>query len=572
MPRYEFLSRSAHGGVWGKILAWWLLPAHLVWSTVVAAIYLHLNGKSVPYDSYDTIDQSDIVTIMSTLLLISRLLIASWTPLCAWRCALILLEKTGVQLLDINHILSTKLLLPFGRNRFSREHFLCAFILLLIWPAQLSNPLASGSIRWVTSYETDEAHLYRKNISTGGWDSHMFDSFVQYPVQRELIIKTAVGRAAMAYHVADVANNISAAPIQRVSPAFQLSTYSRIEKVSAPAIFLDEAEWVDSPLPESIEKALSIIDSGYLNATSRYSPLLVGYVIGNCAILKDWPLLENDTTWTGTQYAALLVGTAQGNSTECQTFFKDQSGRTFKYPLDETSFGCFKVLKMNVTAGVRTCKTSPKTTSPRFLCQVSSPSVVTLYEESQGSFSGNLSSLTRQETSGDVFLPGVFALMPEVMQALVMVVGQFNNGDTMNAHVYNNTDIYLKSMITSSYQGIWSTLQDGYSIQEHDEINYRPVIDGQLKAEIAKWRVLLWWLLNALITLSGGLLFWLQSGCIRDPVTDWVSTGKPLVPFQIPIFDPPITMTNDHSFPSRYHFCPGRTSPKWFSRIERRED
>lgn len=558
MPRYEFLPSSAHGGVWGKIMAWWLLPAHLIWSTVVAAIYLYLNGKSFPYASWD-IDQSDIITIMSTLLLVSRLLITSWTPLCAWRCALILLEKTGVQLLDINHILSTKFLLPFGKNRFSREHFLCAFILLLIWPSQLSNPVASGSIRWFTSDEVGKPQS--TNISTGGWESGIFDWFLEHRVQRELIIKTAVGRAAMAYHVADVAHNTSAAPIQRISPAFQLSRYSRIEKVSAPAIFLDGAEWVDGPLPEPIEKALRITTSSYLNVTSPYSPLLVGNVLGNCAILKDWPGLGNDTTWTGTQYAALLVGAAQGNSTQCKIPFKDQSGRTFKYLLHTGSFGCFKVLKMNVAAGVRTCETNWETASPRLLCQVSYPSVVTQYGDSQASFS-------RQDISGDGFLPSVFALMPEVMQALVMMVGQFNNGDTMNAYVFNNPDLYLKSMITSSYQGIWSTLQDGYSNGKLDEITYYPFIDGQLKAVVAKWRVFLWWLLNALITLSGALLFWLQSGCTRDPVTDWVTTGKPLVPFQTPLPAPPVAMTNDHSFPSRYHFCPGETSPKWFSRVE----
>lgn len=209
-------------------------------------------------------------------------------------------------------------------------------------------------------------------------------------------------------------------------------------------------------------------------------------------------------------------------------------------------------LQRHATGGVRTCEKNSETTSPSLRCRVSYPS----------GFFANLSSLTRQDISSYVFLPDIFALMPEVMQGLVMMAGPFNNGPIINQKVYENPDFYLKSIITSSYQGVWSTLQEGYSDGETDKITYYPISYGLLKAKLSKWRVLFWWLLNVLLTLSGGLLFWLQSGCTRDPVTDWVTTGKPLVPLQVPLPVSPVMMTNDHSFPSRYLFCPGETSPE----------
>lgn len=82
--------------------------------------------------------------------------------------------------------------------------------------------------------------------------------------------------------------------------------------------------------------------------------------------------------------------------------------------------------------------------------------------------------------------------MPEVMQGLVMMAGPFNNGLTINQQVYENPDLYLKSIMTSFYQGVWSTLQEGYSDGETDKITYYPISYGLLKAKVSKWRVLSW--------------------------------------------------------------------------------
>lgn len=530
--------RKDYHGVWSRVTAWWLLPAHLLWSTFVAVAFLYLNEKSFPPNRDHLFDrrlyQSDVVTIMSSFLVISRLFVTNWVPLCAWRCVFVLFEKTGVSLLDIKNILSTNLLLPWGKDGPSRERILCAFILLLTWPAQLSSPIASGSISWVLLSGANRTS-HDLIIPKGDSNPQIWNRFLQEPFFREVVTKTAVSRAAMSYDVFNVAENIDVVPAQRISPAFQLAPESRIESVRAPTIFLDNAVWINrSDLPKEIEEALNNTTSGCLNATRPTSPLLAGYVKGNCAILKDWHDRAGGRTWNGIRYAALLVGIVKQPhiSDQCDTYFEDQSGGMFRYPLDnKKGIGCFKILQMNVTAGVRSCETSHEKGLPRLRCLVKTPSVATLFEDSGNGFYANLSSLTRKNVSNHEYLPDVFALMPEVMQELVIMKGATNNGATVNGDIARKPDLYLRSMITSSYQGIWSALEEVVSPGLSENVTYFPRIDV-IRAEVAKERILLWWLLNGLVTLSGCVLIWLQSHCDGDPVQDWVMPGKSTFPFR----------------------------------------
>ncbi|KAI7778973.1 multidrug resistance-associated abc transporter [Diaporthe eres] len=401
--------------------AWWLVPSHLAMAAIVTTVLFQIDGwvfldtNSFGDNTHglSTLDPSDIITIVSTLLVITRIFASAWQALCAWRCVFVLLEKAGIRLEDMNWILSRGLLIPPLR-RCSPWHIFSALALLMAWPAQFSSPIAQGSINWFTDYGHQWSDVPGSVPSVTNMQSPLWDEFDKYPELRAIVVKSAAGRAAMAFGWNDVLAQRRPTAAQLISPAFGRMQMlgSWIRNVTAPVIYLDNGSWVEEDLPTDLNASLLDGDSGYLSVSGNSSPLIVDGLLGNAAILKDWKQVSVSTDrdlWTGEQFAALLVGSCRGaNTSDCTMPLASPTGRIFRKSLSNNITNCYQVLKLNVTAGVTNCETSKS-----LHCEVVDLSIATLSSTSEQKVLVNT----------DVMLPLVFNMMPEVMQTLVAIAG-----------------------------------------------------------------------------------------------------------------------------------------------------
>lgn len=572
MQQHECHRRKDHSyWGWNILQAWWLVPSHLAMVAIVTAFCFYIDNKlfriysgspegdmndvSSPYQSdisaeddmndLASLYQSDIVTILTALLVITRMFAAAWQALCAWRCVYILLEKAGIRLEDIRWILSRGLLVPPLR-KCSWWHVLSALALLMAWPAMVASPILLGSISWYPISHHQWGHVNGSvPMATDISSSYTtWSDFEEYPEFREIVVKTAAGRASLALNLLNVVAQNPPVVAQRISSvlgeAQTLGTWVR--NVTAPAIYLDNGTWVDEDLPPHINSSLLDGASGLLNISKETSPLLVDRISGNAAILKGWKwmsedVLENRHIWTGEQYAALLVGTAiDTNDTNCTRYqyFEHAPGRVFRSPLRNSVVNCYQVLKLNVTAGVTRCETLEQ---PESYCEVDNLSVATFYPIG-----------TTVAIENDILLPMVFNLMPEVMQSLVAMSGMGSIDARAGEIVGASPQLYLETIITAAYQGTWSALTSLFG-QEDLEYN-ATVITKVMAAQVWKPRLLLWLLLNLLLTMSGALLCMMQNLCNQPPLVDKFMPGK----------CPPASFDAREEYPLIYGLQPSSTT------------
>jgi hypothetical protein len=142
-----------------RVWAWYLLPLHLISALAFTAIMVFvINNRNYPVcDNEDTwlhsllncgLAQSDVTSLISAALVLIRLVTSAWFTTSAWRGTYILLEKRGMTLAQMSNMVMFHW--PgFSNGLGSGYTWLTAAMFLLIIPAQLIAPLASGSVSWV---------------------------------------------------------------------------------------------------------------------------------------------------------------------------------------------------------------------------------------------------------------------------------------------------------------------------------------------------------------------------------------------------------------------------------------
>ncbi|KAJ3528708.1 hypothetical protein NM208_g10085 [Fusarium decemcellulare] len=139
---------------------WYLVCVYMVYTIGVAfGMTLWLNGRSFAIADDNSspfsgrLTQTDVTTLISVALVIARTICAAWQALAAWRCIFILLEKTGLSLSEASCLASWRLpaltllrSLCSGRADHNSARLVAVLVLILAWPAQFANPIASGAV------------------------------------------------------------------------------------------------------------------------------------------------------------------------------------------------------------------------------------------------------------------------------------------------------------------------------------------------------------------------------------------------------------------------------------------
>jgi hypothetical protein len=205
--------------------------------------------------------QTDIITIVSSWVTVSRLLAATWCVSTAWRCALILLDKEGASLSELQRIFRWQLLFGArigGRStsqsssRYARP--VIVTILILLFPCQFSGPILTGSITWISSYKLLPSNVPLTDISSildeTGWRVYK-----QYP-HSPLIPARANRYAILSYQSQEETNTMKR---HFALEATNLTVNSRLLNITLPYFITKDLQWVRNPDVELDDAQLNLI-------------------------------------------------------------------------------------------------------------------------------------------------------------------------------------------------------------------------------------------------------------------------------------------------------------------------
>lgn len=514
---------------------WYLLLFHASYSLIFTLSMVHwLDGQrfTISDNSINTfgfvssgrLTQTAVTTLVSACLVVARIFSASWQSLVAWRCVFVLLEKHNLSLSEISCMASLKLptwsvLRPSPSPWSGKVNLrsIAILILLLAWPCQLANPIASGSLPWIPadSYTNSSVQLPLLLLDAPpNWQWHWY---IDFDNVRNLIVKRSAAYASLAAPINDE-QDVEEATVpstRRIAPqAGNKANFTTVSDMIVPKFEIDSFQWVSniSALPDGIQEVLYNTSTGYLRITAGDSPLQQT-IIGTSALLKDstWDppdraKLPSPHVVSDKRYAAVLVSRpenqGQGRNYDCR-----QAESAFNPIPSEVEFvnvaqsngvsQCLAVAELQIRAGVTRCHHDETSNST---CTLSS-SVLT----------SNNSTV-----SPDALVTEVLNMMPEV-QALVEALTWHNE-----TFQHGKLELQLRNSLTQAYQATWSHLTEvlaNSSLIETQAMEPHPTL---LRAQVSSWRMFTWLGINALFLLSGLLLLVLQSTCegktVNDPV------------------------------------------------------
>lgn len=520
------------------ISQWYLLLLHACYSLAFALVMIYwLDGTKVAISNNSVktlgfmmdakLTQPAVTTIVSVCLVIARILSASWQSLAAWRCVFILLEKYELSLYDISRLISFRLP-PLSIMRKSPPSLpgrvtlrsIMILVLLLAWPCQFANPIASGSISWIPTDNYTESVVQLPVLPTDTSKiSDPWHWFVDYATVRGGMIQRSAGYASMVSPWSttqdseqDVTDMISG---RRVAPGLpSKNPLTVVVEATVPAFEIDSFQWVTNitTLPAGILDAIMNPLSGSLDVTGNGSPM---EGIGAMALLRDSPweppsreIITPPHIVADKRYAAIFVSRSpndgEGYDYDCrraESWFDPLPDgiALINKAYDNNYSNCIAVAEIQIRAGVTQCHHVPWQDSSCFL----SAGIITSENQDKPMLPDSLVSL-------------VLAMMPEV-QALVEALSWHDpNGQ------HGRMEARLRNSLVQAYQATWSELTEWMADTSQTEATIYEPEASLLRARVSPWRMLMWLATNMLLVISGILLLSYQVTCDGKTVNDSV--------------------------------------------------
>lgn len=212
-------NRQHEKSLWRFTCANYLLAVHFILSIFVTVLVAALNGRMVRpetleefYISRESLYKEygitvllkigNINSIFTAVLVVVRVVTASWSTTVAWRSVILLMEKGILDLRRLNSTISWKMLWLLGdvqswfvavsnwfqnktsptnakrKNNGMHKHFV-AIILLLMWPATFSAPILTGALEWLPRNMYAEGELL--------WDSQGSGSMISLTMWKDFL-------------------------------------------------------------------------------------------------------------------------------------------------------------------------------------------------------------------------------------------------------------------------------------------------------------------------------------------------------------------------------------------------
>lgn len=437
---------------------------------------------------------SDVTTLVSTALIVVRILAGVWLGDILWNCTFILLEKRGLTLPQVDRIMSFYLP-PIPK---SSAEVLVVLLLLLVIPQSFMAPLLTGAVNWSPSFEFSNK---LRNTAAGNPDANPLSWFWYYysAEDRQASVRRAAALSALAWDGA-FPDRYHSRHVLNYDPNESITVNSTLFNAVIPCIQIHSIEFPTTDPPEKVFKIAndSVYDieaSGTILSRAKDAPLKYG-ISGNAVLFDpdDRPNLHeqfpnrNDSTFemerpadylhTGIMYAVILLGIpgVDGPWVGCEEFNASIFGRTYNNKWKSVDHGnydwCHTYAIVNLTAGISDSPRSTYVSNRVVEAEIPSKDM---------------------EVRGGPWVKEAMYLMPDVMSHVAMM-------NTTALHTWNDIEGYLDKLIRYSYQGTWDMLYRTYEIDNRTlDVQYYEV---RVLASLSRVRVFAWLGVSFLVTVS----------------------------------------------------------------------
>ncbi|KAH7320561.1 hypothetical protein B0J17DRAFT_723831 [Rhizoctonia solani] len=432
--------------------------------------------------------QSDIVTLLSSIIAILRYALAAWAGSLSWYIALFLMERNGLDRRDLRALLNHGLLSPSAYSR-DFSTWLIGALLLTSLVASLSSPILTGSISWVPSNELARGLSLDpiSFVSIGdGIINELHPAYrSRYAVQEAYAIDGAGGVSI------EWGREIDKGAVKRVShEVWSLSINSTIENITLPYFQVDSIRWIKNrdEIPGIRDGATptSLLRTYFETTPVNVSGFPVGYAILVPNITTNWssdPL--ESTIIHDTRLLILYFGYDDPNEPSgVYMMTKDLPSDAYKLSYDPFYYAFAWV---TFSAGVGQCK--------QYNCQVLSPSTIQ-----------NLTSIELE--------PHQFTFQALSMASVVGVYMVIQNNSL--PYLWGNINEYVEAVLIRSYSGAWCQLHKGM-VPSRANASYVPSLP-RLLARVDQRRVYIWLGLQLLATLLSVLYLIIQCYLSENPL------------------------------------------------------
>ncbi|CAE6445849.1 unnamed protein product [Rhizoctonia solani] len=439
-------------------------------------------GASVPSDR-SLLLQSDIVTILSSAIILLRLGLGAWSSALCWRSAIFLMERGGLTLSGLRGIIGAGVLTP---TLYARDitTFLTGVTLLVTLAANFVSPLLTGSISWVPSnqptiYIPDSSGL---KVSVVGF-GELWEDYLRFKFMREQVVQMSAGAVNTAWG-RNADNNVLK---RSVSFATGLELNSTITNITIPHFVIHSLKWIKDPNEDLSPDQRNFTQ--IVNRMADFGPLReFPWTVGDVMLIPttNWTqtpspspsVVKSETrlmlfyhSWRRSNYTSTVdsqSGLFISNTLPSDVGIVEEDGRLYSFA------------QVTFSAGVSWCDK----------CRLSGPSTVQ-----------NDTELLLQE---DPLTSEALALAPSVAATLVIA-------NSSIPFPMDNINNYVEALLIRSYSGAWNALSDYIGSLATPLISSYYASSQVLGARVNQERVYIWLGLQLCVTVFGVISSFVQS-------------------------------------------------------------
>lgn len=461
------------------VLAIWALVVHYIdgndFNITERRPSVTLAGGTIIRPSLYVPLQSDVTTFLSSALQALDIATTAWAASLCWRVAFFLMEKPGLRLQDLDHIISRGCFKPARKDH---NNVIMGLILLVTLPLQkVVRPILSGAISWVPSHRLIEP-LSDVTVSIPVASSEWWDDYAGDPIRQLWTARQATGLASLAWG----RNAETGVIMKRVLRSTDgLNINSTVANVTLPYFSVTALEWISDPLnslsPDQLNVTKIREDIGTFEGSSPIA------VRGMCAFIPDSP--RNATSFPSpsaiSETRTLILYTHWLPGITCRPDNSEMfSGLPTNLRFLRDGSICYAFARVTYSAGVGECTN----------CRLSTHLTVQ-----------NDTSISLQR---DAMTTTALQLMPVSSVLLVQM-------NTSIPSTHGPINDYVMGLLARSYSGSWTALTDFLgrpSAALDSGISASlPSVQGQVDLK----RAYIWLTMQLLVTSSGVIFLLMQS-------------------------------------------------------------
>ncbi|CAE6460271.1 unnamed protein product [Rhizoctonia solani] len=437
-------------------------------------------GTSVP-STRSLLLQSDVVTILSSAIILLRLALGAWSTALCWRSALFLMERRGLSRSSLRWLIGAGVLTPplYARDIMT---FLTGVTLLVTLAANFISPLLTGSISWVPSNQPAVFIPESAGVKVSIVEFREFwTDYLNLPKMREQVVQMSAGAINTAW-----GRNTDKDVLKRaVSFATGLELNSTITNVTLPHFVVHSLDWIKDPYetltPDQRNFTLTVNKMASLGPTRSFQ-----WTVGDAMLVPttNWTSIPNPSPAMVEETRLLLFYhswlRSNFTSTDGQSglFLSDTLPSEMGVVREDGRL--YSLAQVTFSAGVSRCNN----------CRLSGPSTV----QNDTALALQADSLTNE----------ALALAPQVAGALVIA-------NSSIPFPMNNVNNYVEALLVRSYSGAWNALSDYIGSLSVPLTSSYHASFQVLGARVNKERVYIWLGLQLSATFFGMISLFVQS-------------------------------------------------------------